>query len=190
MGSSQLNKKGQNLVEFVFVLPILLIAILSIVEFAVFWRHSQAVQEIALEAAAGAAQKYVEPDSSINTTKSNAAVDKALTVFKNRLGALGMSGASFGSKQVLAGSEPLAAYKYSSTQTENVKGATMPKVELIVDYRQPYEKGVVVQVVYQYVTMFLGLELSLPGTNSTQKIVIVPKNVTISSTKISQYIHY
>lgn len=186
-----MNKKGQNLVEFVFVLPILIIAILSIVEFAVFWRHSQAVQEIALEAAAGAAQKYVEVDTSINTTKCNAAVDRAFTIFKNRLDALGMSGAAFGSKQILANStEPLAAYKYSSIQTENVKGNTMPKVELIVDYRQPYEKGVIVQVIYQYVTMFLGLELSLPGTNSTQQIVIIPKNITISSTKINQYVHY
>ena len=177
-------KKGQNLIEFVIVTPLLVVILFGIIELSMFWKTTQNVQEIALEAAEGAAAQFVNDNSN-----PNPAVTKAVDIVTKRLKSLGLSdvtladnpqGDSFGVR-------PYAMYEYKSNQTRNVDSIDTPIVTFTVDYRDPYTNGVITQLAYQYRTILLGAEFTIPGG---RKITLIPRDMEISSTKIQQYINY
>lgn len=175
-----MNKKGQSLIEFVIVLPLLLVVVLGIFELAMFWRTSHTVQQIALEAAVIASGSYIPYDGGPNT-----AGDKAASFVVSRMGSLGKPTNISMTKSILdnASEEPFAAYQYTGGTAPN--GG--PLVTLVVDYRNPINRGVITQLTYNYRTMLVGAEFQVPGG---RKIVILPRDIPISSTKIQQYNTY
>lgn len=179
-----MKKHGQSLIEFIVVAPLLVLILFGITELILFWRTAQTVQEIALESAAGASQQYVALDSA-----TNSAVDKAVLVVENRLKSLGLDGITLTEKDLGStyGTKPFALYQYNSSQTRTTDNGVFPIITLTVDYRDPAKNGIVTQLIYQYRTLLLGAEFELPGG---RKVVIIPKDIEISSTKIQQYNSY
>lgn len=174
-----MKRKGQSLVEFVIIMPIFLVLIFGIIEYALFWRTVHAVQQIALESAVIATNEYVPTSGG-----ANLAVDKAADYVKTRTGTLGFSGITF-TKTILdnAAEEPYAAYEYKAGTTPD--GG--PLIRFTVDYRNPVTRGVITQLSFYYRTIFFGMEFDMPGG---RKIVIIPSYIPISSTKIQQYNKY
>ncbi|MEI7473630.1 MAG: TadE/TadG family type IV pilus assembly protein [bacterium] len=201
------NRKAQNLIEFIIVIPILIILIFGIMEIAVFWRTANSVQQIALTVAESAASAYVSPDAyqsddpttvGVDETKTpsvciantitddattNMAVCRALERLQEKLPSLGFSNVKFTSVNMgnSYGSEPFMFYEYQNVATGKLKAGD---IKIDIDYRDPYKNGVIVQLNYNYTTILLGCEFTLPGGN---KITIIPRNMEISSTKIQQY---
>ncbi|OGI00808.1 MAG: hypothetical protein A2104_06540 [Candidatus Melainabacteria bacterium GWF2_32_7] len=177
-----MRTKGQSLIEFVIVIPILLVLLFGIIEYALFWRNVQAVQQIALESAVIATDEYIPLSGGQNT-----AADKAADYVASRLSTLGLSSdtLSTSSKIILdnESEEPFAAYEYKSGNAPNGE----PLIRFVIDYRNPLTRGVITQLSYQYKTVLFGLEFQLPGG---KKIVIIPGYIPISSTKIQQYNKY
>lgn len=190
------KRRAQNLIEFVVIIPILILLIFGIMEIAVFWRTANSVQQIALTVAESAASAYFNTDnfdksgascvdSSITADgTSNPAICKALKVLQERLPELGFKDVKFSKVNLGSayGSEPFTFYEYQNSEaTGNLK---VGDIKIDIDYRDPYKNGVIVQMNYNYTTILLGAVFTLPGGS---EIVIIPKNIEVSSTKIQQY---
>ncbi|EKE02129.1 MAG: hypothetical protein ACD_20C00421G0003 [uncultured bacterium] len=175
----KMKRKGQSLIEFVMIIPIFIVLIFGIIEYALFWRTTHAVQQIALESAVIATNEYVPTSGGANTV-----ADKAADFVKSRVGTLGVGSITF-TKTILdnAAEEPYAAYEYKAGTAPD--GG--PLVRFVVDYRNPVTRGVITQLSYYYRTIFFGMEFELPGG---KKVVIIPNYIPISSTKIQQYNRY
>lgn len=180
-----MRKSGQNLVEFVLVLPLLVVLLLALIELALYWRTVQVVQETALEAALVASQAYVpENQGGYNLAAHNASLLVLKRAKKIDPDGFNFSWKSFGDN---------APFNFQEYLDPGGCDSTVPlscKAWLRVDYRDPYAKGVIVQLGYKYNPMFLGLEFSIPRSDGAKKIVIIPKEIQISSTKIQQYVTY
>ena len=185
-----MKKKAQNLIEFVMVMPLLIIIIFGIIEYSLFWKTSQTIQEMALKAAIGASTQYVDntyTSSDMTDTLFNPAANQTVNIVQKNVGSLGLNNISFENPATITGTAPYAFYMFKSTKTTNTSAGTVPLMTLTVDYTDPYTSGVIVQLIYEYRAVFGGAEFRLPNG---QNIVIIPKNIEISSTKIQQYINY
>lgn len=194
----QQAKKGQNLVEVVLIMPLLIVIILAILEYALFQRNVSAVQDIAVEAAVAASKQFVDENSGPfvgaydDTTPENAAVQAALDIVNNRGGTIIPETINLGYNDLgpAFGQRPFALYEFNSTQTTNYKGETVPVVTFTADYRDPMGDGVSTQLIYHYNLILFGLEFVIPGVNGGRAITIIPNNIQISSTQTRQYVHY
>lgn len=194
-------RQGQNLIEFVIVMPLLIVILFGIIEFALFWKTTQTVQEIALAAAAAAASKIVNEGDA-----NNAAVLAARDVVQNRAGSLGISNLQPLTPNPVNGfgNAPFALYEATSQETRrDANGNMQPLIDLTVDYRSPYATytnpatftnnaapvggGIITQLTYRYNTILLGAQFTLPGGTV---VTIIPREIDISSTKIQQYSNY
>lgn len=177
-------KKGQNLIEFVIVTPLLVVILFGIIELSMFWKTTQNVQEVALEAAEGAATQFVNDNSD-----PNPAVTKAVDIVTKRIKSLGLSDITLTDNPQgnTFGVRPYALYEYTSNQVRKVDLVDIPIVTFTIDYRDPYTNGVITQLTYQYRTILLGAEFTIPGG---RKITLIPRDMEISSTKVQQYINY
>ncbi|MFH0702722.1 MAG: TadE/TadG family type IV pilus assembly protein [bacterium] len=181
----KVKKKAQNLIEFVIVTPLLLVILFGIMEMSLFWKATQTVQNIALQAASAAAATYVADNATTNDAATN-----ATNIVKNRIGSLGIKNITLNQQPIQTGygTAPFALYEYRSAQTRTIDTGTVPLIIFTVDYRDPYQRGVVTQLIYQYRTLLFGIAFSLPGV--VQKVTIIPRDIQISSTKIQQYNQY
>lgn len=192
-----MKRKAQNAVEFVLVFPFLFVILFGIVEYAVYYRTANVVENIATEASVAASRQLVlnaMTCSNNNYTTCgagtfNAAVSAATTVVKNRSGSLGYPSLTYRYQDLGAtfGAEPYAVYQMYSQQSRQVGSVTKPLVILLVDYRNPISEGVKVQVIHQYRTILMGFSIPVFGA---APIVIIPRDVTMSSSRIVQYINY
>ena len=179
-----MKRRGQNLIEFIVVIPLLVLILFGIVELSMFWRTAQTAQSIALEAASAAAAQIV-----IDGSNPNPAVEKAVDVVDKRLGALGVENVALHLQDIgdEFGIRPYAFYVYQSEETRSTNNGVYPLIEFTIDYRDPFKSGIITQLTYQYRTILLGAEFTLPGG---RKVVIIPKDIPVSSTKIQQYNSY
>ena len=193
-----MKKQAQNLIEFVFIMPLLIVMIFGIVEYSLFWKKSQTVQELALKAAIAASGQIVLGNQTSNDMTNsffNPAALQAANLIQSQIGSLGVNNISFNNPVIVSTNTsgtyniaaPYTLYMFTSTIQANTTSGTQPLITLNVDYTDPYDNGVIVQLIYQYTTLFGGMQFSLPNGN---KIVIIPSNIPISSTKIQQYINY
>lgn len=190
------RKPAQNLIEFVFVIGLLIVILLGILEFALFYRNVNVVEDIANEAAVTAARRFVidsganKMDSNdITNAKFNSAAAAAIDVVRKRRGSLGIPTLTFSYTDLGSayGARPYALYQIDSTQTRTINGVATPLVTIFIDYRTPSTDGVMVQVVYQYRTLMAGAQLPVLGG---APIVIIPRDIPISSTRAKEYINY
>ena len=157
--------KAQNLIEFIVVIPILIIVILGIIEYSLFWNNVQIVQRIALKAAIGASSQYVDDSytsSDMGNATFNPAALKAMQIVQQNTGSLGVGNITFSylDPGSTYGQKPYSLYTFYSSQTRNTYLGTMPVMTLTVDYTDPYNQGVVTQLIYQYKSVFGGVEFA------------------------------
>lgn len=181
-----MKKDAQNLVEFVFVFPLVIILVMAIFELSMFYRTVHAVQNVALQAAANAATQIItdsQTSTSFGNAQFNKAADVAAKIVQGKQGSLGRVNFNNFDLEVMEeyGAPPYSIYKFTSdTKIDGSK----PLVTLLVDCTDPYGKGVSTQLIYHYVTIIFAAKVPLPDGNV---ITIIPSQVEISSSKIQQY---
>ncbi len=183
-------KKGQNLIEIVLIAPLLLVLLFGILEYALFQRNINVVQDIALDAAVVASRHFVDSDiTPDDPLTENPAVEAALNRVLERIGALGQKDIVFeyNNPGDEFGQRPFALYEFKSINTVEYDGEQQPTMIFFVDYRDPINKGVSTQLVYHYSLVLFGISIPLPGG---RQITIIPRNVPISSTQTKQYIYF
>ncbi len=187
------SKKGQNLVEVVLIVPLLIVIILGILEYGLFQRNVAATQDIAAEAAIAASKHFVPEDASAGDPfTENAAVEAAVNVVTNRGANLIPENITLEHNDLgpAFGQRPFALYEFRSKQKTKYKGNKVPRVTFTVDYRDPKRDGVSTQLIYHYNLILFGFEFAIPGVNGGRTITIIPGNIQISSTQTSQYVNY
>lgn len=181
------SKYAQNLVEFVFILPILILTTLIIFEVALFWQDVNAVYN--LNAEINANISLINPPGMALGDTCGAAT-RALDILKKRDSAISLTQNTY-TKNILDGSEPFALYEYtSSTQVSSVG---KPQITLWVDCRNPFENGVTTQLEFYHKTMII--KASIPRFTKAQdptkqNIMIIPDNVFIASPKLNTIRQY
>ncbi len=195
-------RKSQNMIEVILIIPLLLVILFGIVEYAVFQRTVSAVQDIAEDAVVAASKYYVAPNvcnlssppawcanGAPYDPTENSAVNAALNKILTRVHVLGgLQGVNFKFKDLRSafGKRPFALYEFDATKTTTYRGQTVPVMILTVDYRDPMHEGVSTQLIYYYHLIIMGLKLQIPG----RKITIIPDIVEISSTQTRDYVNY
>ncbi len=190
MINKNIPRKSQNLIEIVIIIPLLLVILLGIIEYAVFQRNVSAVQDIALEAAVAASKQYVDESTTAGDPFSeNPAVSAALEIVFKRLRATGAppSGYSFADSGLAFGQRPFALYEFYSDKQIAYRGKTVPVVIFTIDYRDPVREGVSTQLIFHYSLIFFGFRLCYW---SGRCFDIIPETTQISSTQTRQYVYY
>jgi len=187
-----LKRKAQYSVEFVLIFPLLILLLFGTIEFGLYYRNVYIVQDIAEEAATTASREIVNDSMFDNTMISasfNAAAASAAQVVINRSTSLSIPGLilDYNDLGTTYGNRPYALYEFNSTATRNIDGVNTPIIQLLVDYRDPSQDGVALQVVYQYRPIFGGVAIPLFNGGN---VVILPQHIPISSTRIQAYSTY
>ncbi len=190
-----MKKKGQNLIEFALVMPLLFVIIFGVIELAFFWRAVHNVQSLALQAASNAATQFVFDDQEstdvydINCQDGscfNLAVAKAVNVIEKRQGSLVPQGSDYSCvSRIEYGSRPFTVYDCISDKTVEFEGSTVPAMTMHIDYRDPKKDGLIVQIEHYYKTLFLGASFMSP---SGTPVYLLPETIKITSSKVHHYI--
>lgn len=190
--STMCLKRAQNLVEFVFVLPILIFMTLAIFETALFWQDVNAVYNLNAEINANVA--LVSSNGMSIGTRCTAA-NRAIEVLKKRDSMISLSGptnyndaaAINDPSLVLYGKEPFALYTFVSSS--KINGTSTPQISLWVDCRSPFENGITTQIQFYHKTM-ITKKVAVPNLSTGGTIVIIPENIFIASPKLNTIKQY
>lgn len=180
-------KEGQNLVEFMFILPILIFLTLAIFEVALFWQDVNAIYNLNAEINANLA--LIDPRG-MSLGDTCGAATRAEHILEERDSMIALSDATY-SKNIIDGSEPFALYEYTSTN--QVTGQGKPQIALWVDCRNPFESGVTTQLEFYHKTLIMKASIPRfsPGADGdTSAITIIPDNVFIASPKLNTIRQY
>lgn len=180
--------KAQNLVEFMFIFPILIFFTLVIFETAYFWQEVNAIYNLNAEINANLALLDLQGMNLGDTCK---AATQALDILKKRDKMISLSTVTYNESPIIIdGDEPFSLYEYTSTNTVDKTGK--PQIALWVDCRNPFENGVTTQLEFYHKTLIM--EASIPrfasAKGDTSPIEIIPKNIFIASPKLNTLRHY
>ncbi len=190
------KKCAQNLLEFIFVLPILIFLTLVIFEVALFWQDVNAVYNLNAEINANVALVDNSGMTLIPPSTCTAA-KKAIEILEEKDSMISMTNTTYDAtiaviQGVEQGKEPFALYKYVSRNTiEGVldeDGNPKNQISLWVDCRNPFEGGVTTQLEFYHKTLIL--KASIPRFDKGEPIVIIPENIFIASPKLNTIRHY
>lgn len=190
------SKPAQNLIEFVFVFPMLIFMTLIIFEIAFFWQETNAIYNLNEEINANVA---ILDYSNMTWNSRCPAATTAINLFKKKDDMISLSDATYNDSAaindaglVVNGKEPFALYKYTSDKLINGQvdsdGNTMHQVTIWVDCRNPFEDGITTQIEFFHKTMIM--KATLPRFDKPQGIVIIPDSIFISSPKLNTIRHY
>lgn len=175
---------AQNLIEFIFILPLLLIITLVVFEAAYFWQEVNAIYNLNAEINANASLANV---SGMPLGSTCTAAKNAKKILEARDSMISLTDSSFG-MTVLDGKEPFALYKIASSTSVNVGGASNSQATLWVDCRNPFEEGITTQLEFYHKTMIV--KATIPRFDKPEGIVVIPENIFIASPKLSTLRHY
>lgn len=175
-------KPAQNLIEFVFVFPILIFLTLVIFEVALFWQDVNSIYNLNAEINANVALIDF-PSLNLNLTDECPAAATALAVLQKRDSMISLTNPTY-TKTVTNGNEPFALYKYTSNTTVGAN----PQTTLWVDCRSPFEEGITTQIEFYHKTMVM--KATIPRFDKPEGIVIIPDNVFIASPKLNTIKQY
>lgn len=180
------NKKlcAQNLVEFIFILPILIFVTLVIFEVALFWQDVNSVYNLNAEINANVA---LINNSGMNLGQTCAAATKALTILQKRDSMISMTSQTYSKPTIIDGDEPFALYEYTANPI-SVNGTTKPQIALWVDCRNPFENGVSTQLQFFHKTLII--KATIPRFDGGAGIVIIPDHIFIASPKLNTVKQY
>lgn len=175
---------AQNLIEFIFVMPILLFLTLVILEVALFWQDVNSIYNLNAEINANLATYSDYRNMPFGSTCTAATKAEELLIARDSM--ISMNNPAY-VKTTLDGDEPFALYKYSAN-TITVGGVTKPQITLWVDCRNPFEDGIITQLEFYHKTLIINA--TIPRFDKPEGIVIIPKNIFIASPKINTIRHY
>jgi len=178
-------KYAQNLIEFVFLFPILIFITLIIFEVTLFWQEANAIYNLNSEINANVSILDYK-GLSLDTPDVCPAATRALSILGDRDSMISLNNPTY-VKSIVDGSEPFALYKYSANDI-TVGGETKPQIALWVDCRNPFEKGVTTQIEFYHKTLIM--KATIPRFDSPEGIEIIPENIFIASPKLNTIRHY
>lgn len=191
--ASNRAKLSQNLIEFVFVLPILIFLTLVIFEVALFWQDVNSIYNLNAEINANVAlldysgRMLGDTCPAADTSETNSAI----SILEKKEAMISLNNPTF-TKIIKDGSEPFALYKYVSNTKINGKvdedGSPQSQITLWVDCRNPFEDGVMTQLEFYHKTVVM--KASLPRFDKAEPIVIIPDNILIASPKLNTIKHF
>lgn len=175
------SKRAQNLIEFVFVFPTLIILTLVIFEVALFWQDANIIYNLNSEINANVAiLDYSKLKLGIDTCP---AATTALDILQKKDAAITLNNTTY-DKTILDGQEPYALYNYLSKSTVNGNR----QVTLWVDCRNPFENGITTQIEFYHKNLII--RASIPRFDQPEPIVLIPDNILIASPKLNTIRHY
>jgi len=204
-----MTSKAQNLLEFVFVLPMLLFISLAILEVALFWQDVNTIYNLNAEINANVALIEYSGmsmgsvcravDNSKDATGAYVYPHSAMSTLEQRASAISMTKTNFQRNVavingVQQGQEPFALYVVSGGPTitpSPINGVAQPptqQIQLWVDCRNPFEDGVTTQLEFYHKTVVM--HASIPRFDKPEPIVIIPDNIFIASPKLNTLHHY
>lgn len=207
--TKQSRSLSQHLLEFIFVLPILIFLSLAIMEVALFWQDVNTIYNLNAEINANAALltydsmnlgtvcpaaddskypdgTYVQKHSAIATLDR---IDKAITL-TNPIYTDHVTAARNGDGTT----EPFVLYKFTGgpmitpSPIDGVAQPPTPQITLWVDCRNPYEDGVTTQLEFYHKTLVM--RATIPRFDKPEGIVIIPDKIFIASPKLNTLRHY
>lgn len=187
------SSRAQNLIEFMFILPILIFMTLVVFEVALFWQEANAIYDLNNEINANLA--LISTDGMRLGTQCSAA-DEALAILERKDGGISLSDNTY-TENILDGQEPFALYQYTTpnTVTDNT-GVSKPQISMWVDCRNPFEEGFTSQIEFYHKTVII--KATIPRFDSrpagvAQKdwvLEVIPDDIFIASPKLSTVRHY
>lgn len=180
------NHCGQNLVEFVFIIPMLIFLSLIIFEVSVYWQEVNAVSSLNTEINANAA---LADTKNMEYGITCPAAVKAKLVLEQRGKQISVNDPiySFDTSED-PGKPPFVLYKIISNTTVTTKDGIKPQVTLWVDCRNPYENGITTQIYFYHKTLIF--KAYLPSFDKSEPIEVIPENIFVTSTKLNTIRHY
>lgn len=197
------TKRAQNLIEFVFVFPLLIFMVLVMFEVALFWQDVNAIyslnQEINASVATldykGLSMDSVCPAADESDTRS------AIYILKQKDSSISLNDPEYQTK-IVDGAQPFALYhfvggnsitsstltKVNSDGTKTSTSETSPQIQLWVDCRNPFENGVTTQLEFYHKTLVISA--TIPNFSGGPGIEVIPKNIFIASPKLNTIRHY
>lgn len=179
---------GQNLIEFCFILPILIFLTLGIFEVAMFWQDLNSIYSLNEEINANVA---LVDTGHMDLGDRCTAATEAITRLEARDSMISLNNPTYNSAAgiddtslVIDGQEPFALYRYASTNAV----AGKPQIRLWVDCRNPFENGITTQIEFYHKTLIM--RASIPRFDNPEPIVIIPDNVFIITPKLNTISHY
>lgn len=174
-------KPAQNVIEFVFILPILIFITLVIFEVGLFWQDANAIYNLNAEINANLA--LINPGG-LNLGDTCPAATRALNILKERDSMISLSTQTYNTS-IIDGKEPFALYEFTAG---TVNGQTKPQIALWVDCRDPFEDGYVSQLEFYHKTLII--KATIPRFDKPEGIVIIPENIFIASPKLNTLRQY
>jgi hypothetical protein len=176
------TKPAQNIIEFVFIFPVLIVLTLVIFEVALFWQDVNAIYNLNSEINANVA---LTSENELNLGDTCPAATKALSILEEKDSGISMNNPTY-NLTVLDGSEPFALYKYASDV--EIASESKPQITLWVDCRNPFENGITTQIEFYHKTLII--KASIPRFDGGKAIVIIPDSIFIASPKLNTIRHY
>lgn len=188
------NLQAQNLIEFVFVFPILIFLTLVIFEVSLFWQDVNSIYNLNAEINANVALLNY---STLNLGNVCPAADdtpvhpkSAINILKAKASSISLSNPDFtktiaiGDDGKPMGSDPFALYEFTAGKVNG----TDPQITLWVDCRNPFENGITTQIQFYHKTMIM--KATIPRFDKPEGIVVIPDHVFIASPKLNTIRHY
>lgn len=178
--------RAQNIIEFIFVFPLLIFLTIVIFEVALFWQEVNAIYNLNAEINANVALKD-DKEVGLNVGDACPAATKALEILEKRSPMISLTQNDAYTKTILDGTEPLALYKYEANPV-SVAGVNKSQVTMWIDCRNPFENGVMTQLEFYHKTLIINA--SIPRFDGEPAIVIIPQYIFIASPKLNSLRHY
>ena len=183
--------KAQNLIEFIFIMPILLFLTLVIFEVALFWQDVNSIYNLNAEINANVA--LINP-SGMEMGEKCPAATAAIRILQEKDAMISLNNPTYNdgaaindADLVQDGNEPFALYTYKAN-TITAGGETRPQIELWVDCRNPYEDGITTQIQFFHKTVIV--KATIPRYDEGDPIEVIPENIFIASPKLNTLKHY
>lgn len=175
------HKRAQNLMEFIFVLPLLIFLTLGIFEVALFWQDVNSIYSLNTEINANLA--LIDPTGMALGSRCSATT-KAKDILEKKDSMVSMNDPTYDT-EIVDGKEPFALYRIYSP---NVTFEAKPQITMWVDCRNPFENGVTSQIEFFHKTLVI--RAAIPSFSGGDAIVIIPDHVFIASPKMNTIRHY
>lgn len=172
------QKPAQNLIEFMFVLPIMLFLTLAIFEVALFWQDVNAIYSLNADINANIA--LIDFHNQVGLGSTCTAATKALEILDKKDSVISLTNPTYNPNPTIDGEEPFALYEYKSN-TKLSDGTA--QITLWVDCRNPFENGIITQLQFYHKTLVM--KASIPRFDEPEPIVIIPEDIYIASPKLN-----
>ena len=201
----QISKRlGQNIIEFVFIFPLVIVMTLVLFEVAFFWQDVNTVNSINSELSARIARtdsttiQLLTSVSSTGEPVCQAARDALEYLRENTRRFTFTNDVSYNCEVLTtSGSqacgtavnmEPFMIYKFESQNRIDTPEGNKPLITMWVDCQSPFERGYVTQMEIFHKTFVLSARI--PRFDGKPAIEIIPEYYFIATPKINTIRHY